>query len=78
MFEPNQYDFNLFNPLNLDPLWPWLLMAGGLHVLIGVVGSTIAIRKGRPRHIWLWLGPLGGTPSLLMALGLGPMDPPES
>jgi hypothetical protein len=53
-------------------------MAGGLHVLIGVVGSTIAIRKGRPRHIWLWLGPLGGTPSLLMALGLGPLDPPES
>jgi hypothetical protein len=74
-FNPSLLNPSLFNPLGLDPLWPWLLLAGLLHLLIGLVATTIAHRKGHPLGLWIWLGPIGGTPSLLLALGLGPVTP---
>lgn len=43
-----------------------------LHLAIGTVAAFTAYRKGRKLSRWLVIGWIGGTPALIVALGLKP------
>ncbi len=45
-----------------------LLLLLTLHLLIGVIGALVAAYKGRDLRLWLLIGPVCGTPALLVAL----------
>jgi hypothetical protein len=45
-----------------------------LHCLLGGIGAVIAQRKGRSLGLWLILGLIGGTFTLVTALFLKPKD----
>ncbi|HEY9646987.1 MAG TPA: hypothetical protein V6C88_11485 [Chroococcidiopsis sp.] len=45
-----------------------LYLMGGLHCVIGLAAAAVAHSKGRSLKLWLPLGLVCGTPSLIVAL----------
>lgn len=39
-----------------------------LHLIIGGIAAAVAFRKGRNLGLWIAIGAIGGTPSLIAAL----------
>jgi uncharacterized membrane protein YoaK (UPF0700 family) len=48
--------------------------AGILHFTIGAIAANVAHRKGRRLSFWLPLGLIAGTPALIAALLLPPVE----
>jgi hypothetical protein len=54
--------------------WPLKLSLGILHFSIGAIAANVAHRKGRRLSFWLPLGLVAGTPALIAALLLPPVE----
>ena len=47
-----------------------LVLAGVIHVTVGLSGAIVAIRKGKDWKWWIPIGLIAGTPTLIAAMKL--------